>query len=306
MKEELEVRKFYNVNFGIQPINWVNDDLPEWGKDVHFSKVMDEIHEAGFQGCEKVNKFPSDPKVLKDELKKRNLVLSSGWGSTCFISKEHSEEFFEDYKKHVLFLKEMGSRYVVTCELGNSQHWDPRGDRTKEGVKEMNDEEWSLLAEGLNRAGEFCNQHGMALVYHVHAGTVIENHKQVKRLMDSTDHDKVHLLFDTGHLYFCGVDVVNYLEEFIDRVKYVHLKDVRKDILEQVNKHGLDFRSAVKVGVFTVPGDGDVDFETLMDILEKNYYQGWMVVEAEQNPKHANPFEYAKKARAYIAKLTNM
>lgn len=299
-------RRFYNVRFGAQAINWVNDDMHDIGDHITFEQIIDEMQLAGYEGSELGRKYPRDPKVLKAALKKRNLVLTSGWSDVLFIDPKYADEFYEKFKKHSLFLKEMGCKYVVVCEVGNSTNWDPREDRSKLGVKPLTEEQWEMLADGLNKAGQFCKENGMEMVYHVHSGTVVSNMEETEKMVSMTDPDKVFILGDTGHLHYCGVNVAEFFKKFADRIKYVHLKDIRQHVLDEVKEHGLDFNSAVRVGVFTVPGDGCIDFEAVMDVLESSDYQGWLVVEAEQNPLYADPLVYSKKAREYLRSITGM
>ena len=146
----------------------------------------------------------------------------------------------------------------------------------------------------------------MTLTCHHHMGTGVQTAEEIDTFMSLIDPEKVFLLFDSGHLTFAGIDPVPVLEKYIDRIKHVHLKDVRLPIRDKAQQEGWSFLQAVREGVFTVPGDGDVDFAPIFDILEKSGYEGWVVVEAEQDPAKANPFEYAKKARAYIAEKTGL
>ena len=146
----------------------------------------------------------------------------------------------------------------------------------------------------------------MLLTCHHHMGTGVQTEEEIDTFMSLIDPEKVFLLFDSGHLTFAGIDPVPVLEKYIDRIKHVHLKDVRLAIRDKAREEGWSFLQAVREGVFTVPGDGDVDFAPIFDILEKSGYEGWVVVEAEQDPAKANPFEYAKKARAYIAEKTGL
>jgi inosose dehydratase len=297
---------FYNVRIGISPINWVNDNMHDIGDRISFEQIVDEMSTLGFEGTELGRKYPRDPAVLREALKKRNLVLSSGWCDVLFIDETTVEQYIERITNHAKFLKEMGCRHVICCEVGNSTNWDPREDRTTPGVKKLDDAGFKMLANGLNRAGRIVKDIGMELVYHVHSGTVIETQEETRKLMSLCDQSLVHLLADTGHLKYCDVDIESFFAEFASKILYVHLKDVRSDILKQVRKYNMDFNSAARIGVFTVPGDGCIDFVPIMEILAKSDYQGWMVVEAEQNPDYANPYEYAKKTREYLRRITGL
>ena len=168
------------------------------------------------------------------------------------------------------------------------------------------EEEWKKVTEGFNRLGKLAAEKGMRLTCHHHMGTGVQTVEEIDRFMAETDPRYVGLLFDSGHLTFAGVDPVPVLEKYIDRVWHVHLKDVRLPIRDQARREGWSFLTAVRNGVFTVPGDGDVDFAPIFDTLAKHDYAGWVVVEAEQDPAKANPFEYAVKARKYIAEKTGL
>ena len=146
----------------------------------------------------------------------------------------------------------------------------------------------------------------MVLTFHHHMGTVVQTEEEIDRFMDSVDKDLVYLLFDSGHLSFAGIDPEKVLRKYVDRVRHVHLKDLRKSVVEQSRKEKWSFLKGVRAGTFTVPGDGDVDFAPLFKILEEADYKGWVLVEAEQDPGVANPFEYALKARKYIAEHTGL
>ena len=170
----------------------------------------------------------------------------------------------------------------------------------------MNDEEWKRLTEGLNRLGKVAKDHGMTLTYHHHMGTVVQTEEEIDRFMEMVDPELVFLLFDSGHLSFAGIDPEKVLRKYVGRVRHVHLKDIRKEKVEEARKNSWSFLKGVREGVFTVPGDGDVDFAPLFKVLEESGYEGWVVVEAEQDPAKANPFEYAVKARKYISEKTGL
>lgn len=302
--EERKTPLFYNVRFGAHPINWCNDDLDYLGDQYSFEDIIDEAHEADFEGIELGRKFPKDPKVLKNALKDRRLVLTGAWCDTMFACKELRDEYFVAMKEKARFLADMGAPVVVAAEGTNSSCWDPREYRAKKGVQKLNEEEWKLFADGLNEAGEFVKGLGMKLVYHVHTGTVVETYEETKKLCDMTDDDKLYLLADTGHLQFCGVDLPKFYHDFASRIKYVHLKDIRPLVLKMVREFGLDFNSAVQVGIFTVPGDGCVDYPAVMKVLAESGYQGWMMVEAEQYFNYPTALDFAKKARNYLYEIT--
>ncbi len=166
-------------------------------------------------------------------------------------------------------------------------------------------QEWQDLASGLERLGELANAKGMTIVYHHHMGTGVQTTEEIDQLMKMTDPEKVSLLFDTGHLVFSGEDPISIYQTYQERIKHIHFKDIRKEVAAQVKSTEQSFLNAVKAGVFTVPGDGMIDFKPIWEAIKNSGYEGWIVVEAEQDPAKANPFEYAVKARKYIREITN-
>ena len=168
------------------------------------------------------------------------------------------------------------------------------------------DEQWKLVAEGLNKLGALAAEKDMKLVYHHHMGTGVQTEAEIDKLMEMTDPNLVFLLYDTGHLVCSGEDYIGILKKYINRIKHVHLKDVRKELVEKVKNENMSFLDGVRMGMFTVPGDGCIDFKPVYDILKENNYEGWTMVEAEQDPAIANPLEYAQKARKYIHEVSGL
>ena len=292
------------VKLGIAPIGWTNDDLPDLGKENSFQQCISEMALAGFTGCEVGSKYPKDPADLKKYLEIRGLEICNQWFSSFLLTQPY-EQVEKDFLAHITFLKEMGARVVGISE----QSYSVQGQQDTPifGHKYiMNDEEWSRFLDGLNKLGKVAKENGIALTFHHHMGTVVQTAEEIDRMMEGTDPELFSLLYDTGHLFYCGEDPVAVLEKYVDRIKHVHLKDVRKAVVDKVKEDGKSFLDGVRAGTFTVPGDGDVDFAPIFAILEKSGYEGYMVVEAEQDPAVANPFEYALKARKYIAEHTGL
>lgn len=290
--------------FGISPINWVNEDIPELGDHFTFEQLMADFQSLGFTGTEMSRKFPSDPRELKAKLAAHGIELVSQWKGVSFsvadAGTDHRKQQLDDYRRHVEFLHEMGSRCVVTCEIAGSPHADPAYAEAGGRVRRLDEEGWKRLVDGLNEAGHICRERGMHLVYHFHAGTVIERGEEIDRLLEETDPALVHLLFDSGHALYGGTDPLNLLKKHGERVRHVHLKDVRPDVLARVQSGEIGFLEAVKAGVFTVPGDGCIDFAPIFIELERFDYEGWMIIEAEQDPSLAPPLAYAQKAVEYL------
>lgn len=292
------------VKLGIAPIAWTNDDMPDLGKENTFEQCVSEMALAGFTGSEIGGKYPTDPEVLKKALDLRGIGICNCWFSSFLISKPYAETE-KEFIKQTDFLKTMGAKVIGVSE----QSYSIQGKLDQpvwEGKYVMNDAEWQQLAEGLNKLGQIARDKGMMLTFHHHMGTVVQTEEEIDRFMAEVDPELVYLLFDSGHLSFAGIDPVKVLKKYVDRVRHVHLKDIRKNMVEKSLKERWSFLKGVREGVFTVPGDGDVDFEPIFTILEEAAYEGYVVVEAEQDPAKANPFEYAKKARAYIAEKTGL
>ena len=293
------------VKLGIAPIAWTNDDLPDLGKENTFEQCVSEMALAGFTGSEIGNKYPKDPVVLKKALELRGMQICNAWFST-FLTTKPFEETEVDFRKHVAFLKEMGAKVVGVSEQGHSIQ-GMQDVAVFDNKYVLNDEEWKLLCDGLNRLGKISlEEYGIALTFHHHMGTVVQNADEVQRMMDNTDPQYVSLLFDTGHFAYCGVDPLEMVKTHIKRIKHVHLKDIRPEVVAKVKAEGLSFLQGVRLGTFTVPGDGCISYDEIFEVLKANDYQGYMLVEAEQDPAKANPLEYALKARAFIKEKTGL
>jgi len=292
-----------SVKMAIAPIAWTNDDLPELGGHISFEQCIKEMAAAGFTGSEIGNKYPRDPEVLKPALEQRGLQISSAWFSTFFSENGRSEETVDNYVEHILFLKAMGARVVNVCECGHCVQMGPRHvfDRP-----EYSDKQWEQVAKGLNMIGEIARDNEMINAYHYHMGTMVQNFEETDRLMELTDPALLHLLVDTGHAHYAGDDPLSIVQKYGPRIRNVHLKDIRQEILDIVHSGKMNFLDSVKAGVFTVPGDGCIDFLPIFKALAEGGYQGWFVVEAEQDPDKAKPLEYAIKARNFIRENTGI
>ena len=286
------------VKLGIAPIAWTNDDMPDLGKENTFEQCVSEMALAGFTGCEIGNKYPKDPQVLKRALDLRGLQICNAWFST-FLTTEPYEKTEQGFIEHVTFLKKMGAKVVGISEQGHSIQGTDKAIFEEKYV--MNDHEWELLCTGVNKLGRIAKEMGIRLTFHHHMGTVVQTEAEIDRLMGNTDPEVFGLLFDSGHLAYCGEDYMSVLNKYIDRVWHVHLKDIRPEKIAEVKKNHLSFLQGVRLGTFTVPGDGAIDFAPIFDVLAQHGYEGYVLVEAEQDPAVANPLEYALKARKYIA-----
>ena len=295
---------FNNVKVGIAPIGWTNDDMPQLGGELTFEQMISEAALAGFQGTEVGGKFPTDPVALSRALDLRGLKIASQWFS-AFLCSAPYEETERAFLKELDFLEAVGARRVNLCELTRNLFAESRS-MFGENKPMASDEEWKLLCDGLNRLGKIAADRGVKLCYHHHMATLVQTLDETRRLMENTDPRYVWLCYDTGHFTFSKEDAVAAAREFGSRIGHVHLKDIRPDRMERAYREGFPFRKAVLEGCFTVPGDGCVDYPGVFAALRDAHYEGWFLVEAEQDPAKANPFEYALRAREYLKKTAGV
>ena len=293
------------VKLGIAPIAWTNDDMPDLGKENTFEQCVSEMALAGFTGSEVGNKYPKDPEVLKKALELRGVEICNQWFSSFLITKPF-EEVEKEFRAQLAFLKAMGAKVIGASEQSHSVQGQM--DTPIFGHKyEMNDEEWDTFCTGMNKLGKIAKEeYGIALTFHHHMGTVVQSLAEVDRMMENTDPEYVSLLFDTGHFTYCGEDPLEVVKKYVHRIKHVHLKDIRPEVVEQVKKENMSFLAGVRAGAFTIPGDGCINYDPIFKVLEDAGYEGYMVVEAEQDPAIANPLEYARMARAYVKEHTGL
>lgn len=292
------------VKLGIAPIAWTNDDMPDLGAENTFQQCISEMALAGFTGCEVGNKYPKDDlPALKKALSLRNMQICNAWFSTFLTTKPY-EETEKGFIEHITFLKEMGAKVVGVSEQGHSIQGTDKSIFDDKYI--MNDSEWDMLCAGLNKLGKVAKDMGITLTFHHHMGTVVQTEAEIDRMMQNTDPEYFNLLFDSGHLAYCGEDYMSVLKKYVNRIKHVHLKDIRPEMVAKVKNEHLSFLDGVRLGTFTVPGDGAIDFEPIFKVLADNSYEGYVLVEAEQDPEIANPFEYALKARAYIKEKSGL
>ena len=287
-----------SIKLGIAPIAWSNDDMPELGGDTTLEQCLSEASKAGFTGIESGGKFPKNSKELIPKLEKENLQLCSGWYGATLLKNTPKEEF-ELMREQMDLFKDCKSPCMVFAEVTNSVQGDPKTPLSKK--PKLSEDEWKLLISRINEISKMMLDENMPLAYHHHMGTVIETEDETRRLIESTS-DSVKLLIDTGHMLFAGGNSIKLTEDFMERIIHVHCKDIRKDVLEKSLKNDSTFRQAFLDGAFTVPGDGCIDYKPFLTVLKKRNYQGWLVVEAEQDPAKANPFEYAKIGYNYLSK----
>ncbi len=292
------------VKLGITPTGWSNSDdrTIDLTPPIRDQQIFSEMALAGFEGSQMGPQLPQDIEVLKSELALRNLSISEPWVGTLFTEGKDAETMAE-FDKQVDFMKQMGGNTIVVAEMGGAVHQtnvDPLTNRPH-----FDDQQWSAMVDGLNTLGELAKENGMQLMYHPHIGTGVENLDDITRLMNDTNPEYVNLLLDTGHLYYAGVEPLVVAKTYKDRIKHVHMKNVRKPVLDASIAIGRSFLNSIRAGIFTVPGDpqGAIDFQPILQELATANYEGWLMVEAEQDPKQAHPLKFALMARTYLRDL---
>jgi inosose dehydratase len=277
------------VQLGINPLTWTNDDLPSLGAETPLETCLTEGRQAGFVGFELGNKFPREANVLGPILAEHDIKLVSGWYSMELLTRSVEEEI-EAVQAHLNLLRELGATVMVACEVTNCIHCDQK---TPVHLRpEFPAERWDEYGKKLTEFAKYTASQGVQIAYHHHMGTVIQSEEDIDQLMQHTG-PEVGLLLDTGHLFYAGGDPVAVAKRWGERVNHVHCKDIRPDVLEYVNNNKFSFLDAVLEGVFTVPGDGCIDYPTVFRRLKAVNYCGWLVVEAEQDPAIAHPLTYA-------------
>lgn len=279
-----------SVRIGINPLTWTNDDLPALGGDTALDTCLSEGKQAGYSGFELGHKFPRTAGELGPILDQHGLSLVSGWYSSSLLLRSAEEEI-EAIKPHLELLKSLGTTIVVFCEVTRCVHGERETPLSHS--PRMSEEEWKTFIPRLNQVADYCLEQGVQIAYHYHLGTVVETPDEIERLMAESA-PSVGLLLDTGHLVAAGGDPVELQKKYAARINHVHCKDIRKDILADVRNRDLSFLDGVLNGMFTVPGDGYIDYTVLFEGLRESDYTGWLVVEAEQDPSVAHPLTYAR------------
>lgn len=278
------------VQLGINPLTWTNDDLPSLGAETPLETCLSEGKLAGFEGFELGNKFPRQASVLGPILARHQLKLVSGWYSGELLTRSVEEEIAA-VQDHLTLLRELGANVMVFCEVTDCIHGKQQVPVNQR--PHFPAERWAEYGAKLTEFARYTQSQGVKIAYHHHMGTMIETEQDIDLLMQHTG-EEVGLLLDTGHLTFAGVDPVAVAARWAKRINHVHCKDVRPAVLAEVKNKKMSFLNAVLAGVYTVPGDGCVDYPAVFRELKRVNYQGWLVVEAEQDPAIAHPLTYAR------------
>lgn len=278
------------VQLGINPLTWTNDDLPSLGAETPLETCLSEGKLAGFEGFELGNKFPRQASVLGPILARHQLKLVSGWYSGELLTRSVEEEIAA-VQDHLTLLRELGANVMVFCEVTDCIHGKQQVPVNQR--PHFPAERWAEYGAKLTEFARYTQSQGVQIAYHHHMGTMIETEQDIDLLMQHAG-EEVGLLLDTGHLTFAGVDPVAVAARWAKRINHVHCKDVRPAVLAEVKNKKMSFLNAVLAGVYTVPGDGCVDYPAVFRELKRVNYQGWLVVEAEQDPAIAHPLTYAR------------
>jgi inosose dehydratase len=290
----------FNVKIGINPISWSNDDLPSLGGETPLDVALTEGKTIGYQGFELGNKFPRESSALRSVLSAHGLELVSGWYSGQ-LARRSVEEEIAAVGPHLRLLADNGARVMVYGEVADSIQGAPQP--LYKRPRFFTDAQWDAYAGRLTAFAQHTLAHGVRVAYHHHMGAYVETPDDVDALMARVG-DAVGLLFDTGHMTFAGGDCsAAMLAKHVKRVCHVHCKDVRPEVIELARNRNWSFLDAVINGAFTVPGDGAIDFAPIVRLLRDHGYQGWLVVEAEQDPVVAPSYAYADKGYRHLRDL---
>jgi inosose dehydratase len=280
------------IRWGVSPIAWCNDDMPELGGDTTLDELLTDVKEIGFDGVELGNKFPRDGETLAPIMAGYGLDIVGGWYSSNLLVRDADAEIAA-LADHLALLDHMDSTVFILAETSNAVHCDRHGSRL-DTHPVLPAADWKQFGERLNTVARFINDRGLRFAYHHHLGTVVETCDELDRFFDATQ-DHVGLVLDTGHALFGGIEPVDVVKARPERVAHVHCKDVRAARYDAFRADGTSFLNGVVGGMFTAPGDGDYDYAPFIGALADINYSGWIVIEAEQDPAIANPRDYSQR-----------
>ncbi len=278
------------AKLGMSPIAWWNDDLVELSDDVSLEECLRQSRSAGFTGMEKGRRFPENPAEMLPILKKADVTLCGGWFSGTLVNEDMSVNK-DRIQPMIELFKAVKAPCIVYGEVGRSI----QGDRSKPLATKavLSGDEMKAYARRMTEFGEWCAEQGMPLSYHHHMAAVVQFEHELDSFMNHSGAG-IPLLLDAGHLAFAGGDVLRAIDKHHKRISHVHVKDVRMDVIKALDWSKQSFLDAVALGAFTVPGDGSLDFGAIVKKFAGYGYQGWFVVEAEQDPKKNPPLKMAQ------------
>ncbi|MFN3233952.1 MAG: sugar phosphate isomerase/epimerase family protein [Gammaproteobacteria bacterium] len=293
-----------NIQISITPQH-CNQGLPvDHTSEVSFESCIEDIKKANFDGCEIGYNFPRDPYSLHAALKPLGLKISSAPFSSYFANKETVTDSINRFIDHMHFLNAMNASIITVSECTDNTFEAKKPITTKDPI--LTTAQWNLFIENLNRIGALARENNMYVAYQPLASTGVKTQQDIDKLMQKTDEDSVFLLIDTGHLFLQNIDIVKLIKKHHHRIKYIHLKDIDKKVLAEVKKKKLNYHDAIQAGLFTSPGQGDINFDPIFDIIKKINYEGWLVIDSEKTcigkpaKKGASPVTNAKNARKFL------
>ncbi|MHB2017866.1 MAG: TIM barrel protein [Candidatus Xenobia bacterium] len=290
----------FEVALSASPIAWANDDIRGWGLPVDADGLLSDMADAGFSGTEMSHVYPADPKALKEVLGRHRIALTGAWRWCNLAHPERHTAEVEATKRHIDFCAHMGA-FANLAEGYGSLHWDADGPRTC--IRPLDDAAWNRLTRNLDELGAYARQQGTQLTVHPHGGTAVEKAAEIDRLFAGTNPELVGCCLDSGHSAYAGDDPVAVARKLGKRIRYVHLKDTRPDVLRRFFKEKPTFLEVIQWNIFGTPGSGSVDFAGFLEVLRDVGYRGWLVVEAEQDPALYPPFEVSRSAVAHVTHL---
>jgi inosose dehydratase len=278
------------AKLGMSPIAWWNDDLKELSDDVSLEECLRQSRSAGFTGMEMGRRFPSDPAVMLPILKKADVTLCGGWFSGTLVNEDMSANK-DRIQPMIELFKAVNAPCIVYGEVGRSI----QGDRSKPLATKpkLSGDEMKAYARRVTEFGEWCAGQGMPLSYHHHMAAVVETEPELDSFMNHSG-PGIPLLLDAGHLEFAGGNALRAIDKHHKRITHVHVKDIRRSVVDGLDRSKQSFLDAVALGAFTVPGDGSLDFKAIVQKFADYGYEGWFVVEAEQDPKKNPPLKMAQ------------
>jgi inosose dehydratase len=284
-----------DVTIGTAPVNWNNEDVPDYRPWTPYLQMLEEMVEADYSATEFSSHFPDDPTRALRDLQARGLRAASTFLALNLRAADLESES-RRAQDRAAYVKALGSDVLIIADSGDERRQQLAG---RVGIEDgLDDASWQRLARGLETVADLCARIGVRIVFHNHVGTYIETEPELSRLLDMTDRKRVGLCFDVGHMLFGGGDIMRVMERYGDRVGYVHLKDVDLDILDRCRRESLGFHDALRLGIFTEFGSGGMDFQRFFEALEARQYTGWIIV--EQDTTRKTPLESAKINREYL------
>jgi len=279
-----------SISFGVSPIAWINDDMPELGGNTPVETVLADARDIGFAGIELGGKFPRDPAALKSLLGSYDLDLIGGWYSSSLLTRSTEDEI-QAMQEHLSLLQALGSSVFIIAETSNAIHGNRAVALADSPALTASD--WGQFGERMTAVGDYLGSQGFRLAYHHHLGTAVENADELDLFLQHTG-PSVGLTLDSGHAALGGIDPVRVINDHPTRIAHVHCKDVRRPVFDRLMERNGSFLDGVLDGMFTSPGDGDLDFSALIQALSAIGYSGWVVIEAEQDPEEADPRDYSR------------